>query len=119
MAALLVGVMFGAMALAALIVDGFFSAAGLVPSHRPSLASISERPITWNYTTALDILFAFVFVALIALTLRRGVKDPVCGMTVDRHAGNPTSVHDGKTYSFCGLCGLPPVVYSAITFVPE
>src|SRR5881227_2895709 len=35
MAALLVGVMFGAMALAALIVDGFFSAAGLVPSHRP------------------------------------------------------------------------------------
>src|SRR6184192_1939669 len=102
MAALLVAVMFAAMAVAALVVDGVFSVAGLVPSHRPSLASISERPITWNYTTVLDILFALVFVALIALTLRRGAKDPVCGMTVDRHAGKPTSTYGGKTFYFCG-----------------
>src|SRR5207302_3602806 len=102
MAALLVAVMFAAMAVAALVVDGVFSAAGLVPSHRPSLASISERPITWNYTTVLDILFALVFVALIALTLRRGAKDPVCGMTVDRHAGKPTSTYGGRVYYFCG-----------------
>jgi YHS domain-containing protein len=40
-------------------------------------------------------------VALIGLTLRRGVKDPVCGMTVDRHAGSPTSVFDGRTVVFC------------------
>jgi YHS domain-containing protein len=50
----------------------------------------------------LDILFALVFVALIGLTLRRGTKDPVCGMTVDRHAGGPSSVYAGKTYYFCG-----------------
>ena len=31
-----------------------------------------------------------------------GVKDPVCGMTVDRHAGNPTSVFAGRTWHFCG-----------------
>ena len=101
-AALLVAAMFGAIVLAALIVDAVFSAAGLVPTHRPSIASIAERPVTWNYTSVLDILFAFVFVALIALTLRRGAKDPVCGMTVDRHAGNPTSVHRGRTVFFCG-----------------
>ena len=91
-AAILVAVMFGAMVVAALVVDGIFSALGLVPTHRPSLASISERPITWNYTTVLDLVFTAVFVALIALTLRRGAKDPVCGMAVDRHAGGPTSI---------------------------
>ena len=42
-------------------------------------------------------IFVAVFVALIALTFRRGAKDPVCGMTVDRHAGGPTSVHAGRT----------------------
>ncbi len=41
-------------------------ARGLVPSHRPSVDSIAERPVTWNYTSVLDILFALVFVALIA-----------------------------------------------------
>ncbi len=27
--------------------------------------------------------------------------DPVCGMTVDKHAGKPTHVHAGHTYYFC------------------
>jgi uncharacterized membrane protein YraQ (UPF0718 family)/YHS domain-containing protein len=100
-AALLVAVMGGSVVLAALAVDGLFSLAGLVPSHRPSIDSIAERPVTWNYTSVLDILFAFVFVALVGLTLRRGATDPVCGMTVDRHAGKPTSVYAGKTWFFC------------------
>jgi uncharacterized membrane protein YraQ (UPF0718 family)/YHS domain-containing protein len=101
-AAELVAVMFGAMVVAALVVDGVFSALGLVPTQRPSLASISERPIAWNYTSILDIVFTVVFVALIALTVRRGAKDPVCGMTVDRQAGTPTSLHGGRTFHFCG-----------------
>jgi hypothetical protein len=101
-AALLVGVMGGSVVLAALAVDGLFSATGLVPAHRPTVDSIAERPVTWNYTSVLDILFALVFVALLALTLRRGAKDPVCGMTVDRHGGNPTSDYAGKTWYFCG-----------------
>jgi Cu+-exporting ATPase len=29
------------------------------------------------------------------------VIDPVCGMTVDVHAGKPTYAHDGYTYYFC------------------
>ena len=61
-AALLVAVMGGSLVIAALAVDGLFSLAGLVPSHRPSVESIAERPVTWNYTSVLDILFALVFV---------------------------------------------------------
>jgi uncharacterized protein len=100
-AVLLTGVMFAAMVVAALVVDGIFSLFGLVPSKRPSIASIAERPVTWNYTSLLDLLFAAVFVALIGLTLRRGAKDVVCGMTVDRHAGKPTSTHRSRLYFFC------------------
>src|SRR3954447_19671603 len=70
-AALLVAVMGGSVVLAALAVDGLFSLVDLVPSQRPSVESIAERPVTWNYTSVLDILFAIVFVALLGLTLRR------------------------------------------------
>jgi YHS domain-containing protein len=100
-AAVLVAIMAAAMVAAALVVDGLFSVAGLVPPSRPSVASIAERPITWNYTSYLDVIFLAVFAALIGLTLRRGVKDPVCGMTVDRHAGLPSSAHAGRTVFFC------------------
>ncbi len=101
-AALLVAVMFATMAIAALVVDGIFSLFGLVPTTRPSIGSIAERPVTWNYTSVLDLLFIVVFAALIALTFRRGAKDPVCGMTVDRGAGGPTSVVASRRYFFCG-----------------
>jgi uncharacterized membrane protein YraQ (UPF0718 family) len=69
-AALLVAVMFGAMVAAALAVDGIFSWAGLVPSHRPSIDSIASRGIAWNYTTALNIVFSLVAVALVWLSRR-------------------------------------------------
>jgi YHS domain-containing protein len=88
------------MVLAALAVDGVFSLAGFVPKHRPSVASIAERPVTWNYTAFLDIAGAVLFVALIAATMRRGTTDPVCGMTVGRDG--PTSTYAGRTFTFCG-----------------
>jgi uncharacterized membrane protein YraQ (UPF0718 family)/YHS domain-containing protein len=97
----LVAIMFAAIVLAALAVDGIFSALGLVPSQRPSIDSISSRGISWNYTTFLNLLFFGVAAALFTLTLRRGVTDPVCGMTVDRHAGKPTATYGGHTYHFC------------------
>ncbi len=99
--ALLVGIMFTAMAAAALAVDGMFSAVGLVPDKRPSIDSITSRGISWNYTTALNILFTLVAAGLVALTLRRGSRDPVCGMAVDRRTAL-TSEFRGKTYFFCG-----------------
>lgn len=97
----LVAIMFAAMAIAALAVDGLFSALDLVPTQRPSIRSITERPIAWNYTTALNIAFAIVAAALVSLTLRRGARDPVCGMTVDKHKTPHRSERDGKTYYFC------------------
>jgi uncharacterized protein len=101
LAALVVGLMAAAIVAAALVVDGLFSAAGLVPEHRPSIDSITARGISWNYTTALNIVFTLVFVALIGLTMRRGARDPVCGMTVDRSKALSGQLH-GKTYFFCG-----------------
>ncbi len=98
----LVAIMFASMVLAALAVDGIFSALGLVPTSRPSIDSISSRGISWNYTTFLNIVFLAIAAVLFGLTLRRGAKDPVCGMTVDRRAGKPTSIYEGRTYYFCG-----------------
>ena len=100
MTAILVAIMFVTIVAAALIVDGIFSALDLVPTQRPSIESISERDIAWNYTTVLNIVFFAVAAALVALTLRRGAKDPVCGMTVAR--GTPhTSTYEGNTVYFC------------------
>jgi uncharacterized protein len=99
--AVIVSLMFGAMVVAALAVDGIFSAAGLVPTHRPSIESVTERAITWNYTAVLNIVFTLVFVGLFALTLRRGARDPVCGMTVDRGKAL-TLEYGGRRYYFCG-----------------
>jgi uncharacterized protein len=98
----LVAIMFATMVAAALIVDGLFSAAGLIPNHRPSIDSITSRGIEWNYTTVLNILFFVVAGTLFALTLRRGAKDPVCGMTVDRLKTPHRSIVNGKTVYFCG-----------------
>ena len=101
LAAKLVAIMFGAMVVAALAVDGIFSWAGLIPTTRPSIESVTERAIGWNYTTFLNVVFTLVFLALFALTLRRGARDPVCGRTVDR--GKALSLeHGGKRYFFCG-----------------
>ena len=66
----LVAIMFAAIVLAALAVDGIFNAAGLVPTTRPSIDSITSRGISWNYTTFLNIVFLGVAAALFGLTLR-------------------------------------------------
>jgi uncharacterized membrane protein YraQ (UPF0718 family)/YHS domain-containing protein len=98
----LVSLMFVAMVAAALAVDGIFAGAGLIPTHRPSIDSIASRGITFNYTAVLNIVFSLVAVALVALTLQRGARDPVCGMTVDRRKMHYRSVIDGQTVYFCG-----------------
>jgi uncharacterized protein len=94
-------IMFGSIVLAALVVSGLFALAGLIPSERPNVDSITERAIGWNYTTFLNIVFLGVAGVLIGLTLRRGARDPVCGMTVDRNT-KFTSECNGTTYYFCG-----------------
>ena len=98
----LVAIMFVTTVVAALAVDGLFSAFGIVPEHRPSIESVTERGIEWNYTAVLNIVFFTVAAVLVGLTVRRGARDPVCGMTVDRFKTPHRSVVRGETYFFCG-----------------
>jgi hypothetical protein len=92
--------MFVTMVIAAVIVDGIFSALGLVPSGpRPTRADIFSS-IHVDYKLALNVLGVAIFAALFWLTARRGATDPVCGMTVDR--SNAVSKElGGETYYFC------------------
>ena len=79
----IVALMFVTMVVAALIVDGLFSAAGLIPSARPTRADIFSS-IRVDYKLVTNIVGVAIFGALFALTMRRGATDPVCGMAVDR-----------------------------------
>jgi YHS domain-containing protein len=94
--------MLASIILAALAVSAIFGLAGLIPSTRPDVESITERGIEWNYTTFLNIVFLGIAAILIGLTLRRGARDPVCGMTVDRKTALQ-SEWEGRTYYFCGV----------------
>jgi uncharacterized membrane protein YraQ (UPF0718 family) len=73
----LVGHMFVAMVAAALLIDLVFSAAGLVPDTRPSIDSITDRGITFNYTAVLNIVFTVAGAALLWLTVRPGAAGPL------------------------------------------
>jgi uncharacterized protein len=87
------------MVMAALIVDLLFSGLGLIPSTRPSTDDVFGS-IELDYKAVLNAFALVLFVALFALTFRRGATDPVCGMSVDK-ATALTSEHDGHTYYFC------------------
>jgi uncharacterized protein len=97
----LVGVMFATMVAAALVVDAAFSVAGIVPDHRPDIDEVAARGIHLNYTTFLNAVFLAVAAALVALTVLRGVRDPVCGMTVDRFTTPHRTTYGGRTWFFC------------------
>jgi uncharacterized protein len=92
--------MFVTMVIAALIVNGIFSALGLIPTGpRPTRADIFSS-IQVDYKLALNILGVVIFAGLFWLTARRGATDPVCGMKVDR-AKAVTKEFAGQTYYIC------------------
>ncbi|MHB1468033.1 MAG: permease [Solirubrobacteraceae bacterium] len=96
----IVALMFVTMVLAALAVDGVFSVLGLIPSgSRPTRADIFSG-ISVNYKLGLNGLGLAIFAVLFWLTRRRGAKDPVCGMRVDR-AKALTKRAGGVVYHFC------------------
>ena len=95
----IVALMFVTIVIAALIVDGLFDAAGLIPQTRPTRADVFGE-VTVGYTLALNVLATIAFATLLGLTRRRGATDPVCGMKVDR-AQAITRVADGRTHWFC------------------
>ena len=95
------------MAIAGLIVEGLFDAAGLIPATRPH--SIVATTFQWNYTTFLNIVFLALAGYLYWLYRNRGrfgggvgyAIDPTCGMQV-RTANAPAHLtHDGRDYWFC------------------
>ena len=92
--------MFVTMVIAALIVDGIFSALGLIPTGpRPTRGDIFSS-IQINYKLALNVLGLAIFGVLFWLTARRGATDPVCGMKVDRDKAIRLELA-GQTHFFC------------------
>jgi uncharacterized protein len=96
----IVALMYVTMVLAALAIDGVFSALGLVPTGpRPSRASVFGG-IHVDYKLFLNLLGLIVFAGLLWLTRSRGATDPVCGMRVDREKALRTR-SAGRTVYFC------------------
>ncbi len=93
------GLMFVTMVAAALIVDGLFGVAGLIPSERPSADDVFAS-VELNYKLVLNSVALAVFAVLMWLTVLRGATDPVCGMQVDREKAI-TLEHAGRTRFFC------------------
>ncbi len=88
------------MVIAALIVNGIYSAFGLVPTGpRPTRTDIFSA-VRVDYKLALNLLGLAIFAGLFWLTARRGTTDLVCGMTVDRGRA-VTKDLGGGTYYFC------------------
>jgi len=88
------------MVLAALIIDAAFGGLGLIPTGaRPSRGDIFGS-IHIDYKLALNLLGLLIFIALMYMTIRRGVTDPVCGMKVDRAKAVTKELGD-EIYYFC------------------
>jgi YHS domain-containing protein len=94
------GLMFVTMVIAALVVNGIFSALGLLPTGpRPTRADIFSS-VRVDYKLALNVLGVVIFASLLWLTARRGATDPVCGMKVDRDKATTKQIGQ-ETYYFC------------------
>jgi uncharacterized protein len=92
--------MFVTIVLAALMIAAIFGALGLVPTGpRPTRADIFTG-VHLDYKLFLNVVALAIFVALMALTARRGATDPACGMKVDR-AKAISSELAGETHYFC------------------
>jgi uncharacterized membrane protein YraQ (UPF0718 family)/YHS domain-containing protein len=99
-AARITALMFLTMVAAALAIDGLFSGSRLIPSGpRPTRAAVFGQ-LHLDYKLALNVLGLAVFAGLFALTVRRGVTDPVCGMKVDREKAVHLEHHGERVY-FC------------------
>jgi uncharacterized protein len=78
--------MFVTIVLSALLVDGVFSLAGLIPDTRPSRSDIFGS-VELDYKLVLNLIAAMIFAALIYLTTRRGEPEHVHGgMHAPEHA---------------------------------
>ncbi len=90
MAIFLLVTFYAAMVAAALIVEGLFGFAGLIP--REHHAHVVEASITWNYTTWLNIAFLALAAVLVWRFLRTGGVNMLRMMNARAH-GEPHRAH--------------------------
>ncbi|HEX4009653.1 MAG TPA: permease [Solirubrobacteraceae bacterium] len=93
--------MFVTMVVAALAVAALFAALGISPTGaRPSRSDIFGA-VHLDYKLALNVFATAIFAALLWLTARRGARDPMCGMTVDRAKAVTRTTAVGATVYLC------------------
>jgi len=86
MASVIFVMFYVSMATAALIVEGIFAAAGLIP--REHKATIVESSITWNYTTWLNIVFLGLAAVLVWRFLKTGGPEMLRMMNRPMHGSH-------------------------------
>jgi uncharacterized membrane protein YraQ (UPF0718 family)/YHS domain-containing protein len=91
--------MFATVVVSSLIVDGLFSGLGLIPAVHPTRGDVFGS-ITLDYKLVTNVLGLAIFVTLFAITARRGTRDIVCGMKVDK-AKAITLQAGSETLYFC------------------
>ena len=97
----------GVMAIAGLVTEVVFRAAGLVPAIRPT--QVAPAHFSWDYTAYLDIAFLVLFAALYWTYRNRArsggddsrALDVVCGMQVEVANAPASTVQAGKWFYFC------------------
>jgi hypothetical protein len=102
----MLAVFWAVMAVAGLVTEGIFRAAGLVPGGQH--AQIAAESFSWNYTTYLNIISLAVFGVLYWAYRHRDrlgggghALDPVCGMQVETAHAPATLVRQGQRSYFC------------------
>jgi hypothetical protein len=92
-AAILAGVFYVAMAGAALVVEGLFSALHLIPAHRQ--LDVMQESVRWNYTSVLNVFFIIVSALLLVRFLKTG------GPAMLREMGNAPADPLTEAHSCC------------------
>jgi hypothetical protein len=92
-AAILAGVFYVAMAGAALVVEGLFSALHLIPAHRQ--LEVMQESVRWNYTSVLNVFFIIVSALLLVRFLKTG------GPAMLREMGNAPADPLTEAHSCC------------------
>jgi uncharacterized membrane protein YraQ (UPF0718 family)/YHS domain-containing protein len=95
------------MSTAGLLTELLFSAAGLVPTMRPT--TVAPAHFSWNYTTYLNLVFLALFGVLYWLYRNRFrlgggdryARDPVCGMQVETAQAPASVLRAGERHYFC------------------
>lgn len=77
----IVAIFYAAMVISGIGVDVIFSAFGIMPKGERPPSAMMHGMITWNYTSWLDLVAAFVFAGMLYLHLRRSSQSKTHAMS--------------------------------------